>query len=329
MAGSSRSRTTAAGAAGLAFRGRRPEPAGFWIRHRPARWPGPETPWLDLAAGGLGTSRPDVALDREPRGLDAATDLVYLPPVAGARRDERDRLAAGLAERGLPLLVQLRPGETAPAAAAATIWDPLPQLVAGELDALSSLPAGAVVAWALIAGISDRASFVVSGLDHLVRAGVACVVPVAPELDPRQKRRLAGADEEAFASLFHGAPPSRRGFARLAAAAGLATRFDRPEPAMATPRSGNRRVAARLAQIADLWLRLGRAEGGAQELFRAARWIEEFEHDLAGLAREGNLGVLSWLSDTARRQVEECLAAETPPLLGELEAEYTGGGHHE
>ena len=80
----------------------------------------------------------------------------------------------------------------------------------------------------------------------------------------------------------------------------------------------------RLAQIAELWLRLERPEADAQELFRAARWIEEAEHDLAALAREGNLGVLAWLSDKARAQVEASLAVDLPPLLAELEAEYLG-----
>jgi hypothetical protein len=85
-------------------------------------------------------------------------------------------------------------------------------------------------------------------------------------------------------------------------------------------------VAARLAQMADLWLRLGRAEGDAQELYRAARWAEAAEHDLAALEREGNLGVLAWLSDKTRRQVEASLTGDPPPLLIELEREYLGPG---
>ena len=178
--------------------------------------------------------------------------------------------------------------------------------------------------WGLVAGITDDAELCARGLALLARAGVERVLPRAPQLEPRQKRDLAGADEQAFERLFHGEAPAEREFARRAAAAGLATRLDRPDPPAGTPRPGNRRVAGRLAQIAELWLALGKPEADAQELFRAARWIEEAEHDLAALAREGNLGVLGWLSAKARRQVEASLGGSAPPLLARLEAEYLG-----
>jgi hypothetical protein len=181
------------------------------------------------------------------------------------------------------------------------------------------------VVWGLVAGISDGAELCQRGLERLAAAGVASLLPLAPGLEPRQKRQLAGSDERVFARLFHGEPPAERELARLAAAAGLATRFDRPPPPSGTPRPGNRLVAARLAQMGDYWLRLGRPEADGQELFRAARWIEAADHDLASLEREGNLGVLGWLSDKARRQVEDALATGIPPLLLELEAEYLGG----
>lgn len=305
----------------LSFRHQRAEPGGFWIRHRPARWPGPDAPWLDLAQGGLGASRPGATLEIEPARLDALEDLVYLPPVARERRSERDRLAAALVERGLPVLAQLEPGES-PLPETVCLFDPLPFLLAGDLGPLAALPAGSTVVWGLVAGITDGEDLCQRGLELLAGAGVSRVVPLAPDLEPREKRQLAGSDEEAFARLFHGAGPSERTFARRAAAAGLAVRFDRPPPAAGIHRPGNRLVAARLAQIADLWLRLDRPEADAQELFRAARWIEASEHDLAALEREGNLGVLGWLSSTARSQVEDALSAGTPPLLTRLEEEY-------
>jgi hypothetical protein len=205
-----------------------------------------------------------------------------------------------------------------------SVFDPLSSLLAGDLGPLASLPSGATVVWGLVAGITDDPEFCRRGLETLVRAGTARVLPLAPRLEPRQKREIAGADERLFARLFHGEAPVARGFARRAAAAGLATRFDRPRAPAGTPRAGNRRVAGRLAQIADLWLLLGRPETDAQELFRVARWIEGAEHDLAALAREGNLGLLGWLSSKARRQVEASLDVVTPPTLTELEAEYLG-----
>lgn len=305
----------------LSFRQQRSEPTGFWIRYRPARWPGPEAPWLDLARARLGVSRPGASLAVPPARLDALDDLVYLPPVPAERQAERAALLAELERRGLPVLAQLRPGETPPAGAVA-LFDPLPALLAGEVAPLADLPAGATVVWGLVAGLTDRDDLCRAGLERLAAAGVTHVVPLVPELDPREKRRLAGSDEAAFTRLFHGAVPAERAFARRAAAAGMAIRFDRPRPAPGTPRAGNRMVAARLAQIAELWLKLERPEADAQELFRAARWIEAAEHDLAALEREGNLGVLAWLSDKARRQVTQALTTAVPPLLAELEAEY-------
>ncbi len=310
--------------AGLAFRRQRAEPAHLWVRFRPRRWPGPESPWLDLALGGLGASRPDASLELAAERIDTLDDLVYLPPAAPERRGERDLLAARLTNRGLPVLAQLRPGEALLAAPAVNVFDPLPALLAGNLEPLAGLPTGSTVVWGLVAGLTDGSDLCDRGLALLGRAGVERVVPRAPRLEPRQKRDLAGADERAFERLFHGEEPSERTFARRAAAAGLATRLDRPDPPVGTPRPGNRRVAGRLAQIAELWLALGRPEADAQELFRAARWIEEAEHDLAALAREGNLGVLGWLSAKARRQVEASLGGAEPPLLGTLESEYLG-----
>lgn len=311
-------------AAGLSFRRQRAEPARLWVRFRPVRWPGPDTPWIDLALGALGSSRPGASLEIPAERLDALDDLAYLPPVAAERREERDRLAARMIGRGLPVLLQLRCGETPPAAPAVGVFDPLPALLAGELEPLAGLPAGATVVWGLVAGITDGADLCDRGLAMLRRAGVERVLPRAPQLEPRQKRQLAGADERTFDRLFHGELPSEREFCRRAAAAGLATRLDRPDPAAGTPRPGNRLVAGRLAQIAELWLALGKPEADAQELFRAARWIEEAEHDLEALAREGNLGVLGWLSAKARRQVEASLGGAAPPLLARLEAEYLG-----
>jgi hypothetical protein len=314
---------------GLQFRRQRAEPTRFWVRFRPLLWPGSESPWLDLALGRLGGARHGASLEVSPARLDALDDLVYLPPVAVERRSERDRLAAVVLSRGLPVLVQLRPEESPPESPALAVFDPLPSLLSSDLEALAAVPPGATVVWGLVAGITDDPDLCRRGLAQLARAGAARVLAMVPQLEPRQKRQLAGSDEKVFARLFHGDPPSERMFARRVAEAGLARRFDRPEAPAGTPRPGNRRVAGRLAQIAELWLALGRPEADAQELFRAARQIEGAGHDLAALARDGNLGVLNWLSAKARNQVEAVLSAETPPLLAELEAEYLHGDEEE
>lgn len=311
----------------LSFRRQRPEPSRFWIRHRPARWPAADGPWLDLATGRLesgGTAGEPPPFDG---ALDRLDDLVYLPPVAASHAGWRDRLAAALVERGLAVLVQLLPEQAAPRAAGAIVClDPLPGLLAGHGAAAVTLPAGGVVAYGLIAGRTDSRELLAATAERLAAAGAATLVPLAVELTPRQKRLLAGDDERAFERLFHGPPPSERAAARVVADRRLTPFFDRPPLGGRPDRQSNRRLAARLVQIADLWLRLGKAEAPAQELFRAARWIERSEHDLAALARDGNLGVLSWLEGPARRQLEAALDEDPPRVLGELRAAWLEGG---
>src|SRR6185436_3960525 len=78
-AGAARARVSRAVATAL-LREQAADPWRCWIRHAPARWPGPDRPWIDVAAGRLGNS------DGEPEMLTALLgqrldDVLYLPPV--------------------------------------------------------------------------------------------------------------------------------------------------------------------------------------------------------------------------------------------------------
>lgn len=304
------------------------EPGRFWIRWRPRVWPGPGPPrrWTDLAAACLGVSAPEGAIDFHALALPdpAPDDVVYLPPVAAAQEPARRALAARLAAAGTPVLFQLAPGDPPATADLAAVWDLLEPLLAGDLSALSRLPAGAVAAWPLVAGLTDADELCAAGCARLAAAGAAAVQGLALELSPAEKRGLAeGRGEEVFRALFHGGAPSERAFASHARAHGLAVFAPRPLPPAPAWKAGNRRLGGRLALAAELWLRLGRPEGPAQALYRAARWADGETHDVARLAREGHLGLVPALDDTARRLLAEAAdPAGAPGLLDELAAAY-------
>lgn len=315
---------------------RAPEPGFLWIRYAPRGWPAPPAPWLDLARGGLGApgaEADDGAAAALPELAGAPfDDVVWLPPVPAALRDERDRLAARLLAAGTPVLVQALPGERVALPAATVVFDLAAVLLAGSGDggrdalppalaaALSGLPAGSAALWPLVSGLTDRPELVAAGLDALAAAGVAIVQPVAPRLAPADRRRLAAAaGDGAFDRLFHGGEPDERAFARAAAARGLGFLVPRPLPRPPLSGAQNRRVAGWLAVAADLWLRLGRPPSQGQAFFRAARWADETGYDLLALAREGNLGVVAEVDAASRALIEEAAATGRPPaLVGEL-----------
>ena len=292
------------------------EPAAFWVRYAPRRWPFPDAPWMDLAAGTLGGDlEPDPGALAALRG-ERLDDVLYLPPVPRELAAARDALAGAHAARGTPVLVQLLPGDPPPSSSepVTAIWDLLP-LALGRGGALGP---GAAAAWPLLPGAD-------SGLEEALAAaraaGIAVLQGAALELAPHQRRAL-GADlsERRYLSLFHGAPPSAGDVARAAWAAGLEPLLPRPLPRPPLRRGGNAALAAELASLGELCLRLGEAEPRAQALLRAARFVERAPHDLAALAREGNLGVLPWLEGEPRRVVEERLAGAEPALGRELRA---------
>lgn len=317
-----------------------PEPAHLWVAFMPRggrswrSWPGPRRPWLDLARGG----RPVwvTGTGRLPRLDDEALDdVLYLPPVAPEQEEERRSLARHHARRGTPVLMQHLAGEGAqtsaspgpePASGIHTVFDLLATLSEGELDPLGRLPAGTSAVWPLLPGITDDPKLWSEGCRRLADAGVTAVQAVSPTLVPRDRRHLAeGRNEAVFHALFHRDPPPPRDFARVAWRHGLAPFLERPLPRVPLRGRENRRVAGLLFLTAELWHRLERPAARGQELFRAGRETDRTTLELAALAREGNLGVLTWLPSADRVFLEQALSGERPALLRELWDEYLDG----
>lgn len=313
-----------------------PEPARFWVRYRPRRWPAPEVCCTDLAAGGLlaaagkgGEELPELATGRHGAPFD---DLVYLPPVPAALDAARVRRMQTLVAAGTPVLFQLLPGAAppAPAGGALVVYDPLPALLSGDA-ALLAPPAGAGVSaavWPLVAGLSDAEALADGACSRLAAAGVRAVQAVALKLSPGDRRAIAeAAVGELFDAVFHQPPPDERRFARIAAAHGLAPLLPRPLPPASA--AGNRRLAGLLATAGELWLRLGRSEPRGQALFRAARWADTTAYDLAALARDGHLSVVEALDPDSRALIEEAVAAgdaqRYPARVRQLVEDYAGG----
>ncbi len=259
-----------------------------------------------------------VVWPREP--LD---DVFYLPPVADAFRQQRRELATRMTDAGTPVVVQHLPNEAPMVEGPAAVYDLLEALLARDYDALAGVPAGATAIWPLIGGYTDDASSWQTGLGHLADAGVGCVQGIAADLSPGDRRRLVNeAGEAGFEALFHGPVPSERRFAQAVADFGLAAFADRPLPSTSAALRGNRRLAALLATIGELWLRLRRGEARGQAYYRAARWIDRESHDLWTLGREGNLGVVTWLDGPSRSLLEGFVSTGECPLLEQLRRDY-------
>jgi hypothetical protein len=334
------------------------DPWRCWIRHAPARWPGPERHWIDLAAGTLGSS------DGEPGLLTALLaprldDVLHLPPVEAALAAARDRLAATHALRGTPVLVQLLPGDPLPvlpapaAAGVVVVVDLLPLAlrpaagsgvegvaaaveamarVAGELRQRPAAAAalgerhpapGAVAAlWPLLPGSDDAATLDALAI-ALAGAGVAVLQPVPLALSGRDRRALSESLDEStsdasYLRLFHGEPPSPLPPARTAARHGLLPLLPRPLPRPPLRGAANLRVAGALAYCGELGHLLGEPESRAQALLRAARFAEREGRDLAALARDGHLAVLPWLEGEALQVAAEAGAGAEPVLWRQL-----------
>ncbi len=300
-----------------------PEPNHFWIAYAPHIWRSADDAWTDLARAGLGgleacELHAVPIFKQEERG-----DLFYLPPVAPSLAAERDKLAEELISSGTPVLVQLRPGESCGAAGAEVIYDLLRTLLKGELELLATLPPGSSVVWPLIAGVSDPKEVCDEGCALLAEAGVKVVQPVVLELTPFSRRRLAeGREDDVFDALFHGRLPSERDFARIARLHDLQIFFRRPRSGRTPREHSNRSIAAELALVGELWLRLELPVAQGQAYLRAARGAERSNHDLAALAREENLGVMDWLDATNVELVEEIVRRGRSELLATLLSEY-------
>jgi hypothetical protein len=318
-----------------------PEPGRFWIRYVPRVWESPEQPWVHLAEGRLGEWG-RAAAQKAAAGANAAfatlaeeplDDALYLPPVPSRRAAARDKLASSRLVDGTPVVIQLFPGEesTVPAVTGvAFVFDLLPLLLAGDFERLDRVPKGGTAVWALIPGLTDDPALWDEGCARLAATGVRCVQAVAPSLEPSDRRRLAerwGKDkeerekEEVFEIIFHREPPPERDFARVAWRHGLEPFLPRPLPRPPVLRIENRRLGGVLAQIAELWLRLGRSEEQGQAFFRSARWIDGTHYDVEALAEEGNLAVLP-LDPSSREALAEMIDVGEPALLAELRKEY-------
>lgn len=309
--------------AGALLRERPPSPWHGWVRHAPARWPGPRVPWIDLAAGALGEGAggPELLAALEGPRLEG---LLYLPPVPPELAAARDRLAARHAGRGTPVLVQLLPGDPPPSTRTpgiVVVWDLLPVALAGggpiDLHGLAG-GEGAGAIWPLVPGVADEARLEAVA-SSVAAAGLAALLAVPVELSGRDRRDLGESmSEERYLRLFHGDAPSAAPLARAAARHGLLPLLPRPLPRPPLRGAGNLRAAELLASCAELCLLLGEPESRAQALLRAARFAEREAHDLAALAREGNLGVLPWLDGEARELVAEVAAGGEPRLWRQL-----------
>jgi hypothetical protein len=287
------------------------EPGRFWVRRYFAAWPAAPGPWLDLARGRLGDESGPATDIPSDACVTPSPEPVYLPPVPLTLEGPRNALAGRLAEAGSPVVVQVVAGTglaPAPSPGVEVVVDVLSTLVSGRSDeALASAPPQSVALWPLVAGLSDNEKTCRGGCEALAAAGVRCVQPVAPELEARERQRLLDASPDAaaaFERVFHGERPSEQAFARIAAEFGLATVYRRR--ADSEGRAARNFAAAEMLSLAgDVWLRLGRSEALAQELFRASRAAEEAAFDLRATVLEGNLDVIPWLSSSASELLEE------------------------
>jgi hypothetical protein len=207
--------------------------------------------------------------------------------------------------------------ETAPAASAPkvdgdddlSVVDPLHQLLTGDLDRINPDGADCMALWPILPGLTDGAELMSEGLDRFAAAGLSVVLPVAPRVEPASARLLTECyGEELFAKLFHSGPVDLRPALQAVVRKGLSFVPPRRESGA---RAFERRVAAEFAAIAELLLIHGESPAQAQEFFRVAAWLEETQHDVRAMAREGNLGLVPPLAPALRPLVEELAAGAT------------------
>ena len=319
------------------------EPANLWIRHSFPRWPvsSGNDLWCDLGTGGLppSTAGSLPAAANAAEGVRSVTDVVYVPPLSADCMHLFRSIGEAAAEAGVPLLIQIvgtipAGGSSLRELAAPGLADlPSNQVVAVDLlDTLvrhaaalreelrerrqPSLPfepaplQGETVVWPLVSDWTDQPGLLEPAMARLAAAGARRVVPRAMQLDARERRllaeRLHSSWPEAFDALFHGdgSRPDHSAFRCAAETASLEHRLPRPLPALPLPSRlrRSRELAGHLIELGDAAATHGDA------YYRAARFLDRNEVDIAAAAREGNLGVLPWLEDPARVAVEAWLA---------------------
>jgi len=318
-------------AVGLAIRreflAQRSDPERLWVRYSPKGWPIVSGLSTDLAASpdprrSRRTDRDPVL--QEPAELRALDDLLWLPPVEPSDRARRDRWVASAIVAGVPVLVQRLPGERVEAQTGVIpILDLFGTLVSGEFGELEPPAEPGLAIWPLVAGWTDRPSFVSEGLAALRERGFLTVVGVRVELAPAQLRELADlVPPEGYERLFHAPPSDRRAFGRAVEVAGLCPFFERPLPGEPPILRRNRRLAGGLYRAGELWLAVDRDEVIGQAFFRAARWVDESSKDIQALALEGNLGIVDWIESPVEEVIVGLSGEDGAPLLQELREEY-------
>jgi len=313
-----------------------PSPFRGWIRWRPREWPAPPRPYFDVATRRIGWPDEGVPASAPlPAELPRRPGLAVVPPVAADREGEREALRARLEAAGCPVVEIASVGDRGAPAAARTAWiDPLAAWLAGDAAeawsrAAAAAAEGAEVAVAvpLIAGVTPEGEELDVWLAAFRSLAPTAVLGVVAELSPYERRRLVESRGEAsFDAVFHGRPPAEHLFARAAAALGLRTLPRRLALPQLPPRAArNLELAAALWEAAELSARLGVSEAECAALFAAARRVEATPHDLAAVAREGNLGVLDWPTPAIRELADRFLSGGAVPRLDELRRRWARG----
>jgi hypothetical protein len=278
---------------------------------------------LDLFTRGLGRPQGTDANMESELLAEPRDDVVYLPPVDEALEESRQQIIGTMEAADTPLMVQVLPWRVSASPGSLCVYDLLPATATRSLQVLQNLPPGSSAVWPLISGYTDDLALWNEVLAGLAESGVSRIQGICADLVPADRRRIVEvAGEHGFDRLFHGSPPSEREFAAVVHRFGLEPFLSRPLPETPARLRGNRALAADLALIGELWLRLGRSESRGQSFYRASRWIDREVHDLTALAREGNLGVVTWLDAPSYEVVQEIVATGDSSLLADLSREY-------
>ena len=302
-------------------------PFRLWAAWEPRSWPASAQVRLDLAAQRLvwpGRSVEGAAL---PSGVPELAEVALLPAVPSESADPRDQLAEAIERAGGLALAQRTASQRVPGRGIDVL--DLSAVLLGE----SILERGAIVAsgarrlWVvvpLLPGVGEGGSLE-SLIEDAAALGPEVILGVEPELVPADRRRLVERlGESSFDAVFHGRAASEPEFAAAVAALGISPLPPLPElPDLPARRARDRRLAAALQEAGELWLRVGRSEAIGESLLAASRHLAGEPLDVTALAREGNLGLLSWLSPAAR----ELIAEETEGgsvLLRELRGCWSG-----
>ena len=268
----------------------------------PRRWPAPEEPWVDLSRSTLGKFS-GTENDLATLAAHEVDGVLYVPPVRRELRPARDRLVAAHRDRGAPVVVQLLPGEPSPEVPGLLVRDLLLPVLRGEEIRPPDLDVSTCGIWPLLPGATPELE---------LPPGTSHVLPLVPELDPKQRRALAEAlaDPDRGWALFHGRPPESGPALESLFDRGVEPYLPRPLPDEPWPGRSNLALAATLAVAGELCLHLADSPPRAEAFRRAARFVDETSHDLEALARDGNLSVIPWLEKEPKELVSWLLSRD-------------------